>query len=264
VTMSACENLHRELIAAIADNIRDDNKSLSAFRLVCKAWTYPARDHLFASLTISDVDDRFKKIKAANITSTYTPFLRHLRLLDTYSDTFWHEVIPFLADFSTPRLQSLRLNCWRWHSLSPDERSAFLRRFDSIVSLELSLYCQYTPIDVATIICAFPHLQTFILLPSRYKLPGPSPLAPELRLPERLSTLCVRYSYQDYQLFLEWLASIPEQLSIRTFELSLYWVCTQDIVSINVFLKALGPSLEVFRCNSCGTFVCPTPTVGLI
>jgi hypothetical protein len=52
VIMSACENLPQELILAIVDNVRDDKKSLKAFSLVCKAWTNPARDHLFASLTI--------------------------------------------------------------------------------------------------------------------------------------------------------------------------------------------------------------------
>jgi hypothetical protein len=257
--MSAYENLPQELIAAIADHIQDDKESLKAFSLVCKAWTYPARDHLFASLTISNVHD-LKKIKAANITSTYTPFLRHLRLIDLYRNTFWHEVIPFLADFRTPRLRLLQLSGWRWHSLSPDERSAFLSRFESIVSLRLGLFEQTTPNDVATIICAFPHLRKLLLLPSVYKclLPGQTPLAPQLRLPERLSALYVIYLYQDYQLFLEWLGSIPEQLSIHTLHLSLRWISPQDIVSVNVLLKALGPSLEVFWCNSCSK-LCSCP-----
>src|ERR1700730_5438708 len=107
--MSACEKLPQELIAAIVDNIRDDNESLGTFSLVCKAWTSPARDHLFASLTIKD--QNIGKIKTANIASTYTPFLRdlHLESLNNHHE-FWHELIPFLADFRTPRLRSLELS----------------------------------------------------------------------------------------------------------------------------------------------------------
>jgi hypothetical protein len=262
--MCACEDLPQELIVAIVDNIRDDKKSLKAFSLVCKAWTNPARDHLFASLTISKQDHRLEQIKAANIASTFTPFLRHLRLT-AYGDhhKFWEEVIPFLADFRTPRLRSLVLTFLTWHSLSPNQQLAFFRLFESIVSLQLTLYEQ-TPTDVATIICSLPHLRKLILRPSLLQLgalPAPFPLSPALRLPERLSTLRVWYLYQDYRLFLEWLSSIPEQLSIRIFHLILYHLSPQDMDTVNMFLKALGPSLEVFFCNSNSTFIHSARTV---
>jgi hypothetical protein len=263
--MSACESLPQELITAIVDNIRDDKKSLGAFSLVCKCWTNPARDHLFATLTISDFGGHLEKIKAASITSTFTPFLRDLRLMTSYSGTFWQEVIPFLATFRTPRLRSLAFSDFKLHSLSPDERSAFFRRFESIVSLTLCLYQTDASNDIATIICSFPRLRNLHLVPSlhKYPLPGTSTLSPELRLPERLSTLRVACFSQDYRLVLEWLASIPEQLSIHTLELSLHSVAPQDIVIMNVFLKALGPSLEVFRCSS-GMFIPPVPAVVFI
>jgi hypothetical protein len=264
VIMFTCENLPQELIMAIVDNIQDDKKSLRAFSLVCKAWTNPARDHLFASLNISHV--RFEEIKAANIASTYAPYLRHLYLSSRgYCHKFWHEVIPFLADFSTPRLQTLTLSDFPWHSLSPDERSAFLRQFQSIVSLRLSLYEQDTSNDIATIICSFPQLRKLLLLPSFHTcaLSGPSPLSPELRFPERLLTLRVLYFHQDYRLFLEWLRSIPEQLSIHTLHLYLRHLSPQDFDTINLFLKALGPSLQVFLWDSDGMFMPSAPTVEL-
>jgi hypothetical protein len=256
--MPACENLPQELIVAIVDNIRDDKKSLETFSLVCKAWTNPARDRLFASLAILDVDDDLDKIKAANIASTYTPFLRHLHLRSWDNHrTFWHEVVPFLADFRTPRLRSLSLCYLAWHDLSPDERSALLRRFDSIVSLRLSLHKQ----DTSTIICSFPRLRNLTLTPSFDKCasPGPSPLSPELRLPERLSTLHILYFYQDYRLFLEWLGSIPEQLSIHTVRVTLRCLSPHDLDNVNTFLKASGPSLEVFDCSSDGAFIRSVP-----
>jgi hypothetical protein len=263
--MSACENLPQELIMAIAHNIQDDKKSLGAFSLVCKAWTDPARDHLFASLNIYNID-RLEKIKAANVTATYTPFLRHL-YLSSRGDChiFWHKVIPFLVDFSTPRLQSLTLNHFPWHSLSLDERSALLRRFESIVSLWLSLYTQDTPNDVQTIICSFPQLRELDLLPSLLTcaLSGPLLWSPELRFPERLSTLRVYYFDQDCRLVLEWLRSIPEQLSIHTLRLYLRRLLPQDADTINLFLKALGPSLEVFLCNFDGMLIPSAPTVEL-
>jgi hypothetical protein len=263
VTMSARKNLPQELIAAIVDNIQDDKLSLRAFSLVCKAWTNPARDHLFASLNISDLRGRLDRIKAANITSTYTPFLRDLSLASRVDcHKFWHEVIPFLADFKTPRLRSLTLDNFAWHALSPDERSAFLCRFDSIISLQLGLYKHNTPADIPTIICSFPHLRELLLLPSLYQfaLPGPPPLSPEFRLPERLSTLRVLYVYLDYRWVLEWLSSVPEQLSIHTLHISMRWLLQQDLDAINVFLKVLGPSLEVFGCDSDGTFI-PCATI---
>jgi hypothetical protein len=120
-------------------------------------------------LNITDFEGRFDEIKAANITATYTLFLRDLRLTCWDHDhKFWHEVIPFLAGFRTPRLQSLVLTHFAWHALSPNERSAFLRRFQSIVSLQLSLYKQDTPRDVAIVICSFPQLQELDLLPGSY------------------------------------------------------------------------------------------------
>jgi hypothetical protein len=250
--MSACENLPQELIAAIVDNIRDDKKSLEAFSLVCKAWTTHAREHLFASFTIVNHDGDLEEIKAANIASTFTPFLRHLHLTSWAHDhEFWHEVVSFLADFRTPRLRSLTLTNFAWHSLSPNQinqRSAFLRRFESIISLQLSLYKQTTSSDIATIICSFPYLQKLCLVPNLHKhaLPGPSPFSSELRLPEWLSTLRVLYVYLDFRSVLEWLASVPEQLSIHTLHLSMGSLLPRDLDNINIFLKALGPSLEVF------------------
>jgi hypothetical protein len=225
--------------------------------LVCKAWTNPARDHLFASLTIVS---GLEEIKAANIASTFTPFLRHLHLMSWDNDhKFWHEVIPFLTDFRTPRLRSLSLSNFAWHSLSPNQRSAFFRRFESIISLQLSLYKQTASSDIATIICSFPHLQTLFLTPSLHKreLPGLLLFPPELRLPERLSTLRVLYVYLDYRSVLEWLGSVPEQLSIHTLHLTMGSFLPQDLDAVNMFLKALGPSLEVFAtimitvCSSC-------------
>jgi hypothetical protein len=256
VTMSACKNLPQELIAAIVDNIQDDKKSLRVVSLVCKAWTNPARKHLFRSLTISNIDG-LEKIKAANMTWTYTPFLRDLRIKGLYSHKFWHEVILFLADFRTPCLRSLSLINFPWHSLSPDDRSAYLSRFQSIVSLQLNLLEHNTSNDVPTIICSFPHLRKLLLLPSLRTVapPEPSPLSPNLRLPERLSSLRVLCDYSDYRLVLEWLASVPERLSIHTLHISMRWLGRQGLDTINAFLKALGPSLEVFGCNSNGVFI---------
>jgi hypothetical protein len=187
VNMPACENLPQELIAAIADNIRDDKKSLRT-----------------------------------------------------------------LSNFA-------------WHSLSPNQRSAFLRRFESIIALELSLHKKDTSNDIPTIICSFPHLRKLVLVPSFQKLalPGPSPLSPELRLPERLSTLRVSDFYQDYRLVLEWLCSIPERLPIHTLHIATEGLLLQDVDTINTFLKALGPSLEVFGYDSdCMSIPC-APSVEL-
>ena len=266
VTMSrsACEKLPQEVIAAIVDNIRDDNESLEVFSLVCKAWINPARYHLFASLTIRDMND-LRDIKSANIAPAYTPFLRELCLASSKDHhNFWREVIFLLHDFRTPRLRSLDLRSLTWHSLSPAHRSAFLCQFDSIVSLQLKLYKQGTSPDIATIVCSFPHLRKLILRESRVKdsCPRPSPVSPELRLPQQLSTLCATYTRQDHQLFLGWLASIPQQLAIHTLDLSLHSIALQDCMTISEFFKALGPSLEVLRCNT-GMFMLPTPTIGL-
>jgi hypothetical protein len=263
--MSACENLPQELIIAIVDNIRDDKKSLKAFSLVCKAWTNPARDHIYASLTILDHGNRLEKLKAANIASTYTLFLRHLHLTSWGHDhKFWHDIIHFLADFRTPRLRSLALNNFAWHSLSPNERSAFLNRFESITSLQLSLFEQTTSNDIPTIICSFPHLRNLHLLPSLHKFALSEPLSAQLRLPERLSTLRVMYVSLDYQSVLQWLGSVPERLLIHALHISMHRLRPQDLDTINMFLKALGPSLEFFWCNSYGMFMPSTTTVELL
>jgi hypothetical protein len=207
-------------------------------------------------LSILDVDDRFEKMKAANIISTYAPFLRHLHLESWgHVDRFWQEVIPYLGDLKTPRLQSLALRNFAWHSLSRTERSAFLSRFELIISLRLSL--QTTSNDIPTIICSFPHLRKLFLMPTlhRFALLGPLPLSPRLRLPERLSTLHVLYVDHNCRLVLEWLCSIPEQLSIHTFRIFSNRLRPQESDTVNKFLKTLGPSLEVFLYNSDGMFM---------
>jgi hypothetical protein len=265
---SAFKNVPQELIMAVAGNIRDDKKSLEAFSLVCKAWTNPARDHLFASWTIRvgrGERSIVERIKAANITSKYTPFLRHLRLSAFNMESLWHELVPFLVDFRTPRLQSLSLLPLAWHALSPNERSALIGRFELIVSLQLSLCGRDPPNDIAAIICSFPRLRKLTLMPTwrEWESSGPSesPLSPELRLPEGLSTLYISYSCQDYQWFLEWLSSIPERHSIRTFHITMRCLQPQDLDTINMFLRALGPSLEMFGCQSDGMFIPSASTV---
>ena len=253
--MSACESLPQELIMAIVDNIRDDKKSLQAFSLVCKAWTDPAREHLFGSLTIADFN--CWKVRAAGIISIFAPFLRHLSLMAPFT-WFWHRVISILAkaDFSTPRLQSLHVEYLAWHSLSPDERSVFLRRFESIISLRLSLYKQNQPNDIGIIICSFPHLHELTLKPNwdGYESPGSFHLSPELRLPKQLSVLHLFNFCQVHQYVLEWLGSNPEQLSIRTFRVTMNWFSLQQFDAINLFLKILGSSLEIFGFKYNGMF----------
>jgi hypothetical protein len=70
--------------------------------------------------------------------------------------------------------------------------------------------------------------------------------------------------YGDYRLVLEWLSSIPEQLSIHTLHFTTLMPLPQDLDTINMFLRALGPSLEVFGCNSNGMFIPSAPTVELL
>jgi hypothetical protein len=269
VTMSACENLPQELIAVIVDNIRDDTATLKTFSLVCRAWTNAARDHLFATLTIHD--RCIGRMRNADFTSTYTPFLRHLHLFLPGQDPCWREVIPLLADFRTPRLRSLIVSALRWRSLLPSEQSAFISRFRSIVCLQLNIYLVNQLTDFATITCSLPHLEELILRPTGLRAPyaweDPLPLSSLLRLPERLSTLDVFYDHRGYGYFLEWLCSIPEQLSIHTLYLTLDGLFPRDLEHINEFLKVLGTSLEVFQCwnyENCGMFRFPVPILELI
>jgi hypothetical protein len=203
-------------------------------------------------------------LNIADFTSAYTPFLRHLHLFFRTQDR-WREVMPLLANFRTPRLRSLGLTDLAWHSLSPDQRSAFLRRFDLIVSLRLNLFSRNITNDVTTIISSLPHLRTLFLESSvRFPTsPGPLPVSPEFRLPERLSTLHLKDCYQNYRLFLEWLSSIPEQLSVHNLHLTMSSPQPQDFDTVNMFMKALGPSLEVFSCNSTSMFISSAPKVEL-
>jgi hypothetical protein len=62
-------------------------------------------------------------------------------------------------------------------------------------------------------------------------------------------------------LFLEVLRSIPEQLSIHTLHLYLQWLLPQGLDAINMFLKALGPSLESFACDSDDGMFIPCTTI---
>jgi hypothetical protein len=246
------ERLPQELIAAIVDNIWDDKKSLKAFSLVCKAWTNPARDHLFATLTISDIYHGHRSSDLSDLISIFAPFLRHLELFSifySYKHTFWQKVIPLLVDFRSPRLRTLTFDGVTWPSITPSDRSAFLSRFGSIISLQLDA-SRMTLAEVADFICSLPHLETLILKGRVVDCRVPPASSPRLHLPERLSTLGVYCYLGDYPPFLDWLLSFPQQPCLRT--LHFRTLCMFGADHFNKLFKTLGPSLEVIRCGTFG------------
>jgi hypothetical protein len=115
---------------AIIDHFHDDKPSLKACSLVCKAWTYPVRLHLFATSII-----KWPLQPAA------FPFVRHLRLRMHVQllngAPYWDNIFPLLIGFR--RVVSLNIFLARLDSTNPQLWSTLGNNLPGVVSLSLSV-----------------------------------------------------------------------------------------------------------------------------
>ena len=225
-----------ELIAEIFDRLHGDRKALAVCSLVCKSWTRLARYRLFEDVTI-----HHRAGMLLEVGSTAMVFIRRLSLLPRNA-LLYNEIILQLGGLEM--IRSLSLSNFAWRVLKPEVKSAFFAHFSSIVRLQLRVVGTLAFSDLATIICAFPRLETLVFI--RYSAllhDDPSPSA--ICLPRNLRELELRVT--DVNTFLNWLLSIPTIPAFRT--VYLHGALPQVTES---FLQALGPSLEVLRCDSYG------------
>jgi hypothetical protein len=222
------------MILAIVDLLHNDKPSLKACSLVCKAWTYLARLHLFSRLTLT-----WPLQRAA------FPFVRHLEIpMEVrlgYGAPSWERLFPLLIGFH--RITSLTVVILaRSRTFNNDNAktwSALGRTFPGVVSLSLT-YCsrhEY-PSSIARAIYAFPSLQ-------RLSLEGSIPTlerayATTLQLSPHLDTLELNVRLADA--VMDWLVSLPVRPALRAVRL--YDLQDTDLPMFYKFIRAFGNGLE--------------------
>ena len=228
-----------ELIAEILDCLCGDKKTLAVCSLVCKIWTRPARYRLFEKVAI--YPRVLLQLGSARAT---LPFIRHLFLtpsLGCLGSPFYNKILPRLVGLES--IRSLSLTHFYWPELKPEAKIAFFAHFAAIVRLQLQVVKTSTFSELATIICAFPCLETLVVNGAQgWSDADPPPSA--LRLPRNMRELELRIN--NTNVFLKWLLSFPTTPALQT--VYLHGALSEEI---NPFLQALGGSLKVFRYDGC-------------
>jgi hypothetical protein len=241
-----CPRLPPELIAEIFDRLYGNKKALAVCSLVCRSWTRLARHRLFEDVTINFYSGVLKLRKVLEAGSAAMPFIRRLSLSPSFGNTaiFYNEVIVQLGGLE--HIRSLSLAYFDWRILKPEVTSAFFAHFSIIVRLQLQVRGEMMLSELETIICGLPRLEILVfttnpLLILHHSNPPPSALC----FPRNLRKLELRV--RETNTFLKWLLSFPTTPALRT--VYLHGGLPEGI---NSFLQALGPSLEVFRCDTYG------------
>jgi hypothetical protein len=239
--------LPQELIDAIIDHLHDDKEALASCSLVCRTWTPRTRHYLFTNFTLNG-----KKLKTfPRSGSAVMPFIRHFSVVDLSTAREWNKFLPLLVGFDRARSLSFSNIGIPWQAMKSKSRSSLLRTFSAVVCLKLNFIRTKRFSEVASIICAFPCLQTLVVrhltcsVPSRNQSSLPTSnhaLSSSLRHLEILSF--------QAELLLEWFLSFETPPALHTVYLHELDDRADKRSITRRFLQAVGPTLESLCCNS--------------
>jgi hypothetical protein len=226
------------MILAIVDHLHGDKLSLKASSLVCKAWTHPARLHLFAKSTVT-----------WPLQPAAFPFVRHLHILmdmrQCNSGPTWDEIILQLVGFH--RIVSLTVDL---SGQSPNAQtwSALGKNFPTVVSLYLGGFGCSQASSLVRLICSFPSLRKLFVCGVFRLTSTESALASAttLRLSPDLDTLELGIAGVDT--IMEWLLSLPVRPAIRTVRLQ--GAQPADLTILHKFIGAFGNGLEMLTLSA--------------
>jgi hypothetical protein len=225
------------MILAIIDHVHDHKPTLKACSLVCKAWTHPARLHLFSRVIL-----KWPLQPAA------FPFVRCLLLLmdrsshGPYGVPAWDEVVPLLVGFHRVVSLEVFISEQYLNTLSPQTWLALGKTFSKVVSLRLSCVTLSDASSFTRVVCAFfclRELRMHVSLDLTFQVPESS-FATTFRLSPHLDTL--ELNMMALAAVLEWLLSLPVRPTLRTVRL--YNLRPADCAIIHKFIGVFGTGLE--------------------
>ena len=152
-----------ELAEAIIDHLRSDGSSLKACSLVCKAWTHRARFNLFARLEL--YARTAKRMLSSESRTKMMPFIRQLHLIGSWDGAAethpLDEIVPILADFH--HVRRVELFAFDLENSTSPISGVLASQFTHIVALHLIGANFLSFASFASVICAFPSLETLAL-----------------------------------------------------------------------------------------------------
>ena len=239
--------LPQELIDIIIDHLQDDKRALATCSLVSRTWTPRTRHYLFTNFTLDG-----KKLKTfPKLGSAVMPFIRHFCVVDLFTTRDWNKILPLLVGFHRVSSLSFSTVSIPWRSLKSKPRLSLLHTFCDVVCLKLNFIRTKRFAELASIICAFPHLQTLVVrhltcaVPPRNHSPLPSS---HVSLSKNLRHLEI-LGFQA-ELLLQWFLSFETPPALRTVYLHELDDNADKRSITRRFLQAMGPTLESLCCNS--------------
>jgi hypothetical protein len=233
-----------ELCELVIDSL-DDDHTLRACSLACRAFLPASRRHLFyiVHLTFRDTAERFLRI-ICSVPSPTSPcrYIRKLWLSEGRrgDENLWiNKALPLLAE-RLPDVTTLVLQSFLWNMLDSNSRIAILSSFLKVKSLEMMHIRFESSEQMNQFIASFPSLVDLDCSQSYWPIDdGPLTYALMAALPQSLRTIALD---SHHSLFFRRLLSRELHPSVRA--LRFYYMYQEDMKSVGILLKTLGSSLE--------------------
>jgi hypothetical protein len=186
-----------ELCELVIDNLDDDDHTLRACSLACRAFLRASRRHLFYLVDLTDRDTAERLLRIiCSVPSPTSPcrYIRKLCLTEGRGETLWiNKVLPLLAE-RLPDVTILVLEYLLWNLLDSISQIAILSNFLKVKSLEI-IHGEFNSSEqMNQFIASFPSLVDLDC--SRTYWPINGPLTADL--PQSLRTITID---SDHSLF---------------------------------------------------------------
>lgn len=234
--------LPTELYDLVIGNL-DDEHTLRACSLACRAFLHASRSSLFYFVDLVDREtaEQFLRI-ICSVQSPTSPcrYIHHLCLVEgrREDENRWmNKALPLLAERLLD-VTILEFDSLLWNRLDNIGRTAILSSFLKVRSLDMVFSKFETSEQMNQVIASFPSLVDLSCSQTRWAVDGPLPAA----LPQGLQTITLD---SDNALFFHRLLSRELHLSVRA--LRFHYIFREETKSVGMLLKTLGSSLEELR-----------------
>ncbi|TCD63536.1 hypothetical protein EIP91_005306 [Steccherinum ochraceum] len=259
--MTVSVSLPPELVDQTIDHLWDDDKTLQACSLTCRAWVPSSRLHLFRTIRVRNADD----CRSLNVLIDTSPIIarciRKLTVSADYrgvgaddrgleDDAWVNATVLFLHKLK--RVHTLALSRVRWNSLTPETRHAFTSVFQTVSTLLLFEVRFYASADVLCFLSTFPELCELYFHGVSWAHESHNPLPSQRYLedgqpkPSGAEQMQLSYLFLDPRssptLVTEWLLNHPVEQRLRTIQLC--WREMEDVKALGDLLQASGSALE--------------------
>jgi hypothetical protein len=226
-----------ELCELVIDSL-DDDHTLRACSLACRAFLRAGRRHLFYHVHLSGRDsaERFLRI-ICSVPSPTSPcrYIRKLCLTEGWGEALWtNKALPFLAERLSD-VTILLFSYLRWSLLDSISRIMILSSFLKVKRLKINYTNFESSEQMNQFIASFPSLVDLDCYQTYWSIDDPL----TADLPQSLRTITIE---SDHSLFFHRLLSRELHPSVRA--LWFYNMCRVHMKSVGILLKTLGSSLE--------------------